>query len=654
MHWIDWTLLALPLLLMAGIVSYSHRFTHTVADFISGGRCAERYLLAVAANTGAIVFVALFEVIGKSGFVLNWWNYITPPIFLIVGIYGFVGYRMRETRALTLAQFFELRYSKSFRVFAGILGAVSGLACDGIIAAIEARFFVYFLGLPETLHLGSFAVDTYVPLMGIFLAIAGGISLCGGFVAIMLIDCVEGIFAQVFFLLLIYTLLTMFSWTQISTELGNRPPGESMFNPFDAGKVQDFNLSFVVMNTVLAIYAAGAWRNDNGNDTAPINAHEGRMGALLGQWRNIGINEVTLLLGICGITFLGHHDFAAQAAVAKDQISHISQAQIQKQMLIPVSISHFLPPRIKDVFCMILLLEMVVGTGNRGQSWSSIVIQDVIVPLRKKPLPTRHHLFLLKLSVVCVLVFFFLFGTFFRQTQYVIMWFTIASAIFMGGAGSVIIGGLYWKKGTTAGAWCSLISGSTLAVSGILARQINPECPLNGLQVSFIAALSSITSYIVVSLFTCQKDFDMDRMLHRGKYAAVKKLTGEETKQYAASNLLLRAIGIDKDFSLGDKFIAVGLFVWMLTWFSVFVVGTIWNLLAPWSASTWMSYWHVTAIGIPIAITIVTAVWFTWGGTRDIIRLFHRLKRKKANALDDGTVIGHSNAADLALEEKIQ
>jgi len=653
LSWIDWTLLALPLLLIAGIVRYSHRYTHSVADFISGGRCAERYLLAVATNTGAIVFVALFELISKSGFVLNWWNYSTPLIMLVVGIYGFVVYRMRETRALTLAQFFELRYSKSFRVFAGILGAISGLACDGIIAAVEARFFVYFFGLPETCHLGSFAVDTYVPLMGLFLFIAGCMSLFGGFVAIMLIDCIEGIFAQIFFVLLIYTLLTMFSWTQITTVLGNHPAGESMFNPFDAGKVQDFNIWFVVMTILLNVYVTGGWRNSNGNATAPLNAHEGRMGGLLGKWRDISKGEVTLLLGICGLTFLGHHDFAAQAAAAKDQISHISQAQIQKQMTVPISIAHFLPNGIKDAFCMILLLEMVCGTGNRSQSWASILIQDVIVPLRKKPLPTNSHLFLLKLSVAGVLVFFFLFGAFFRQTQYVIMWFNIAGAIFMGGAGSVIIGGLYWNKGTAAGAWCALIVGSVLAVSGILARQINPEFPLNGLHVSFIAALVSIATYIVVSLFTCQKDFDMDRMLHRGKYAAVKKLTGEETKQYAASNLLLRAIGIDKDFSFGDKCIAVGLFAWMLAWFSVFVVGTIWNLLAPWSTATWMTYWHVTAIGIPIAITLVTTVWFTWGGTRDIIRLFRRLKREKVNALDDGTVIGHSNAADLALEEKI-
>lgn len=46
-----------------------------VADFLSGGRMAGRYLLAVAKGeqgVGAVVFVAMFEMISKSGFVLAW------------------------------------------------------------------------------------------------------------------------------------------------------------------------------------------------------------------------------------------------------------------------------------------------------------------------------------------------------------------------------------------------------------------------------------------------------------------------------------------------------------------------------------------------------------------------------------------------------
>ena len=654
MQLIDWILVALSMLLVIGITFYSHRFTHSVVDFLSGGRCAGRYLLAVASNSGVIVFVAIFELISKSGFVLNWWNYITPFVGLVVGIYGFVTYRMRETRVLTLAQFFEVRYSKSFRVFSGILGAISGLACDGIIAAIEARFFVYFLGLPELITVGGVTLDTFVVLMAVFLSIAMFITLFGGFVAIMVIDCLEGILSQLFFLFIIFTLLSMFSWTQITTALGNTAPGESMFNPFDALKVSDFNIWFTLMSICVAIYGTGAWRNSNGYSSAPVNAHEGRMAAILGRWRDTGKGEAILLLGICGMTFMVHPDFAAPAALVREQLSKISQPYIQQQMTIPVAMTHFLAAGCKGGLCLVFLMGMVSGTGSRCQSWASILVQDVVVPLRKKPIPTHQHLFILKATILGVALFFFVFGALFRQTQYIIMWFTVTSAIYLGGAGSVIIGGLYWKKGTTAAAWGSMITGSVLAVSGILACEIYQKAfPLNGQQVAFIACLISITVFIVVSLLTCREDFDMDRMLHRGKYAAAKKLLGEEIQEYQTKSRLLRWIGVDKDFSRGDKWIAGSLFAWMLFWFVVFIVGTIWNRISPWPLHVWMTYWHITAIVIPVTIATVTAVWFSWGGTLDIFRLFRRLKLEKANALDNGSVVGHHNAAELVLEDKI-
>ena len=50
---------------------------------------------------------------------------------------------------MTLAQFFEMRYSRNFRVFAGIFGWVSGVVNFGIFPAVGARFFIYFCGLPE-------------------------------------------------------------------------------------------------------------------------------------------------------------------------------------------------------------------------------------------------------------------------------------------------------------------------------------------------------------------------------------------------------------------------------------------------------------------------------------------------------------------------
>src|SRR5947208_263144 len=152
MQTIDWLLLAIPLIGLLFVAIYTNRYMKGVTDFLSGGRLAGRYLLAVAKGeqqVGAVVFVALFEVTAKSGFILTWWGWLSIPITLIVGISGWVIYRFRETRALTLAQFFEIRYSKRFRVFTGMLGFGAGLVNFGVIPVVGSRFLCYFLGLPQ-------------------------------------------------------------------------------------------------------------------------------------------------------------------------------------------------------------------------------------------------------------------------------------------------------------------------------------------------------------------------------------------------------------------------------------------------------------------------------------------------------------------------
>ena len=62
----------------------------------------------------------------------------------------------------------------------------------------------------------------------------------------------------------------------------------------------------------------------------------------------------------------------------------------------------------------------------------------------------------------------FFFSTIFTPKQYIQLWWLLTAAVFVGGAGAAIIGGLYWRRGTTAAAWTGALTGSTLAVAGII------------------------------------------------------------------------------------------------------------------------------------------------------------------------------------------
>jgi SSS family solute:Na+ symporter len=639
MHWIDWLIVAVPWAAIFGLALYTRRYVRGVADFMAGGRNAGRYLLATARSemgAGAVVLVATFEMIARSGFTLNWWATITVPVGLLVATTGFVIYRYRETQALTLAQFFEMRYSKRFRLATGLLGFVAGIANFGIIPVIEARCVMYFFGLPTTLAVAGFSVPTFIPLMALFLAITVTFTLCGGQITVMLVDCLEGMLSQLGYLVIIAALLWMFPWSKISEALLQRPAGASFVNPFDSFGTRDFNLWYVLMSVAVSIYGTMAWQNAHAFNSSATTPHESRMGGILGRWRDFARGLMVALLAICAITFLNHPDFSALAAAARAETARIPELQIQKQMEIPIAISRMLPPGIKGLLIMILLMGMTGGNSMHLHSWASIFVQDVLVPRRRTPYSPAQHLRLLRGAVIGVALFAFVFGSLFRQTEYVVMWFQVTTAIFVGGAGAAILGGLYWRRGTTAGAWAALLVGSGLATGGILLRQAYPAFPLNGMQISFGATLLAVAVYVAVSWLTCRTPFDMDRLLHRGRYA--------ETPPSAISappvrrNLLSRIIGADADFSRGDLWVTQGIFWWSMTWFFVFVVGSVWNLIQPWPTRVWVTYWHVTGIVLPLVLSVVTTVWFTIGGARDIRSFFRRLRAETINTEDDGTV----------------
>ena len=78
---------------------------------------------------------------------------------------------------------------------------------------------------------------------------------------------------------------------------------------------------------------------------------------------------------------------------------------------------------------------------------------------------------------------------------------------------------------------------------------------------------------------------------------------------------------------------------------------TLWNWVAPWSVPAWSRYWYITSILIPIGFALVGTVWFTWGGMRDMFRLFRLLRAQKGNALDNGMVVDHQNLDDIGRTE---
>jgi len=283
MHFLDWLIVALMLALVGWIAFYTQRFVKGVADFLAAGRVAGRYVVSVSsgeAALGLISVVAVWEMYFKSGFAVGFWQQIAIPIGLAMTLTGYCIYRFRETRALTMGQMFEIRYSRRFRIYAGCLSALSGIVNYGLFPAVGARFIVYFCGLPAQLEFLGMQWPTFAVIMAIFLTIGALMAMMGGQLTVMTTDCVMGMLSYPIYLIVVATLLSQFSWwNEIAPALSSRPPGQSMLNPFDTSALRDFNLFYVFVGIFGSIYGAGglAWLGTQGYNAAAANAHEQKM-----------------------------------------------------------------------------------------------------------------------------------------------------------------------------------------------------------------------------------------------------------------------------------------------------------------------------------------------------------------------------------------
>ena len=145
----------------------------------------------------------------------------------------------------------------------------------------------------------------------------------------------------------------------------------------------------------------------------------------------------------------------------------------------------------------------------------------------------------------------------------------------------------------------------------------------------------------------------MDRMLHRGKYRREGKELIRE--KITLRNAFRKLMGIDSQYTTGDKILAWSVVVYSFGWgFLITVVGVVvWNRYSPWPIEWWEKYYFITIIVVGMVIGTISTVWFMIGGMRDLLRMFKDIAVKETDILDDGRVIRHVNADDVTLVEQI-
>jgi len=643
---LDWGIVVIVFAFIISIVIASKKLMRSVSDFLAAGRTGGRYLISLSQGTaalGAITIVGMLEMNYIAGFCLRWWEMIMAVVLVAISVSGWVLYRFRQTRALTMAQFFEIRYSRNFRIFAGLLAFFSGIINFGIFPAVSARFFIYFCGLPQTIDIFGVSVSTFALIMIVILWIPLYFVFSGGQIAVMITDFLQGIFVNTVFIVIIIVLMLKVNWAHLFQAVSQAPADASLINPFKTGSTKDYNFWYFFIGMIGVIYGKLSWQGTQAYNASAKSAHEAKMGDVLANWR--GIPQWGLFLvfvPIIAYTFLHHQAFAGQAAAIQPILNGLGSDALRSQLTVPLVLTKLLPVGLMGAFAAVMLAASIACHETYLHSWGSILIQDVVMPIRKKPFAPEQHIKYLKLAILGVAVFIYFFSLLFQQSEYIFLFFAITGAIFAGGSGAVIIGGLYWKRGTAAAAWAAMITGSVIAVGGIVIHQIQPRFFINGQMFWGLAMAASSIVYILVSLLGKRQAFDMDRMLHRGRYDIKKETQVVEEQPLKGWKVL----GMGKEFTRGDKFIYVMTYAWTFTWVMVFLIGTIINLTRDVGNGSWMSFWKIYVWAYLIA-SVIVVIWFSTGGIINLKDMIKQLKTMKRDHRDSGFVVDGKNLDEV-------
>ena len=710
----------------------------------------------MAAGLGLVTLAAYVEVHYKTGFALTFWQTLNIPLSIMLGLTGYCTYRFRETRSMSMGQFLEMRYSRKLRIFSCFLRSIAEMMANIIMPALAARFFIYYLGLPEYITLAGYHIPTFLLVVITTLTLALFLICIGGQLSIVVTDTMQSIFFFPTVIIFIVFVLSKFSWSnEIVEVMSNRAPGESFMNPFDISGLRDFNafMLLVVFGGMLLNRASGY----TGGQSAAKSAHEAKMASILGTWRSAFTTVFYVVVSIMIITVMHHNNYAKDAKIIRDKIStrianelipdnaqrgkfiesmkaipeqkrtagvdapfsqndnpdevYFKAAQksfgtdgqgssktqqfktIFRQLTLPAVMREMLPPGMVGLFCMLILLFIISTDDSRIYSASSTLVQDCIVPFYKAgELSPEKHVRYIRLVSIGVGVFFLFGSMFMAQLDYINLFINVMYGMWLGGCGPMIVFGLYSKFGTTAGAWCSLLAGMSINLSGALfqrnwAAHIYPwlernelvepvgrilesisspfapyvvwkmnrlKFPINSYEIYFLAMVTSLVLYCTISYLTCREPFNLDRMLHRGKYA----IEGEKKikVEWSFRTVLIKVLGITPEYSTGDKIIACSVFGYAIIYrfFITFLLIAVCSIFYKFSTKFWGDYFLITFLVIPGIAALVSAVWFGVGAVIDLKRLFRDLANRKANPLDNGMVDGHVSVAEKQIIEKIE
>jgi SSS family solute:Na+ symporter len=444
---LDWGILVLYLAgtLVFGLMA--RKFIVNMDNYVVAGR-GIRTALGVATLTGTEIGLVTVMYGAQKGFTGGFAAFhiglIAGIVAFLVGLSGFILGPLRDQHALTIPDYYRKRFGKRTQVLGGIMLAAGGILNMSMFLKAGAIFLQTVMGLQTE--------NALLALMVFLVAAELLYTMVGGMIAVVLTDYLQFVVLSVGMLLGTWLAIEYVGWGHTFDVIAQKK-GEEGFNPLLAEST--FGVDYVLWMVFLGINNCAIWPTSVARALASENVWVVKKQFM---WASISY-AIRMIIpyfwGIAAFVFIIESPHLNAIFFPDGKPS----ADVDSLYAMPIFFSVVLPTGMIGLLTAGMIAAMMSTDSGYFLTWSSVLTNDVVVPLTGDKLSQRARVRLTRIFVLLIGVAIFTMSYVYPLRQDLWDFLTVSGAIYFTGAFAVLIGGLYWKRASSTGAVLAMIAG---------------------------------------------------------------------------------------------------------------------------------------------------------------------------------------------------
>ena len=440
--WIDWGIIAAYLVgtMAAGLAM--RRYVGKVEHFIVAGREMDVYLgIASLAATEFGIITAMYtaELGFKNGFAGSIPGILEAIAMALVGWTGFVIRPLRESGALTIPELLDRKFGMRVRWLSGIVIVLGGLLNMGVFLRIGGEFLMIVSGIPLK-HLEV--------TMTVLLLVVLVYTTLGGMLSVLVTDYLQFIVMGIGLVVVSVLVAAHVSWNTLVDGVQSRL-GSGAFNPLVS---PEMGVSYLIWQGLNQLAVVLTWQTVIQRVLASRDAKTARQVYTRTSFFFVGRFLIPAFWGMAALV-------ALEASKMPSNSLHA----------MPTFLATLLPTGLIGLVIASMLAAEMSTDASYLLTWSSILYNDIIVPMRNEPFSERRGLYVNRLIIVAIGVFLLFYGLWYQLPGRVWDYLSITGNIYLSSISVLVVACCYWRRANRNGAIAAIVGGAVAPILFLIA-----------------------------------------------------------------------------------------------------------------------------------------------------------------------------------------